>query len=41
MEIKALRPAEMTADVVITGFFEDDKTLNDIQKFIDEKFNGS
>lgn len=41
MEIKALRPAEMTADVVITGFFEDDKTLNDIQKFIDEKFNGA
>ena len=41
MEIKALKPAEMTADVIITGFFEDDKTLNDIQKFIDEKFNGA
>lgn len=38
MEIYAKNPAESRADVVITGFFEDDKTLNDIQAGMDEKY---
>lgn len=37
MEIYAKNPQESRADVVITGFFEDDKTFNDIQKNLDEK----
>jgi len=40
MEIYAKNPAESRADVVVTGFFEDDKNLNDIQKNLDEKSNG-
>ena len=36
MEIYAKNPQESRADVVITGFFEDDKTFNDIQKNLDE-----
>ena len=38
MEIYAKLPHETTADVIVTGFFEDDKTLNDTQKSLDEKF---
>lgn len=41
MEIYAKNPAESRADVVITGFFEDDKTLNDIQSGLDEKFDNA
>ncbi len=41
MEIYAKSPAESKADVIITGFFEDDKTLNDIQKGLDEKFDSA
>lgn len=41
MEIYAKNPQESRADVVITGFFEDDKTFNDIQKNLDEKSNGT
>lgn len=41
MEIFVKNPAEMQADVIITGFFEDDKNLNSIQKGLDEKFNGT
>jgi len=41
MEIYALKPSESKADVIITGFFEDDKTLNGVQKTFDEKLNGA
>ena len=41
MEIYAKSPKESKADVIITGFFEDDKTLNDIQTGLDEKFSGA
>lgn len=41
MKIFVKNPAETKADVIITGFFEDDKTLNDIQKGLDEKFNNA
>ncbi len=41
MEIYAKNPAESRADVVITGFVEDDKTLNDIQSGLDEKFDNA
>jgi len=41
MEIYAKLPQETEADVVVTGFFEDDKTLNDTQKSLDEKFNNA
>lgn len=41
MEIYAKLPQDTEADVVITGFFEDDKTLNDTQKGLDEKFDNA
>ena len=41
MEIYAKLPQETEADVIVTGFFEDDKTLNDTQKGLDEKYDGA
>ncbi|MCX4274725.1 MAG: leucyl aminopeptidase [Candidatus Gastranaerophilales bacterium] len=41
MEIYAKLPQETEADVIVTGFFEDDKTLNDTQKSLDEKYEGA
>ena len=41
MEIYAKLPHETEADVIVTGFFEDDKTLNDTQKSLDEKFDNA
>lgn len=40
MEIFAKSPADVTADVVVTGIFEDDKEPGEVQKILDEKFNG-
>lgn len=41
MEIFVKNPheTELNADVIITGFYEDDKELSEIQKGLDEKFN--
>lgn len=41
MEIFAKLPSDLTADVVVTGVFEDDKELGEVQKILDEKYQNA